>query len=48
MCFLAVFPQHTINRNRPGKAVRLLRTTNHDVLPTISLQINNCYIQYFL
>lgn len=45
MYFLAVFPQHTINRNRPDKTVRLLRTS-HGVLATkqFALQINNCNI----
>ena len=53
--FLAVFPQHTINRNRPGEAVRLLKkskkkkTVSNDVLATkqAPLQVNKGNIQYY-
>lgn len=53
--FLAVFPQRTINRNRPGEAVKLLKTVSvkkkksNDVLATkqAPLQVNKGNIQYF-
>lgn len=54
--FLAVFPQHTINRNRPGETVKLLKTVSvkkkkvsNDVLATkqAPLQVNKGNIQYF-
>lgn len=46
MYFLVVFPQHKINRNRRGKAVRLFRT-NVPATKQFALQTNNYNIHFY-